>query len=153
MYWPAGQNWNFVLDRARLSYWMLHQYSMSVNSWASSFVQSTSSSPFYLPLLYLYCQKTSFHLGLLYLCQMSTTLYNVFVSLRYLEVPWKYLKFIKSWFWNKEVAGKKVSHVIRTSQYLYHRLPNIWWLRRQSLMLQYKTIILYIVCVIYYMSF
>lgn len=34
-----------------------------VSSWSS--VQSVSSPPFPLPLLYLYCQETSFHLGLL----------------------------------------------------------------------------------------
>lgn len=34
-----------------------------VSPWSS--VQSVSSPPFLLPLLYLYCQETSFHLGLL----------------------------------------------------------------------------------------
>lgn len=34
-----------------------------VSPWSS--VQSVSSPPFPLPLLYLYCQETSFHLGLL----------------------------------------------------------------------------------------
>lgn len=43
--------------------WALHCSHGHVSPWSS--VQSVSSPPFPLPLLYLYCQETSFHLGLL----------------------------------------------------------------------------------------
>lgn len=42
---------------------MLHHSHGCASPW--SFVQSVSSPPFPLPLLYLYRQETSFHLGLL----------------------------------------------------------------------------------------
>lgn len=112
-----------------------------VSPWSS--VQSVSSPPFPLPLLYLYCQETSFHLGLL--CFVRWVLH--YIMCLFLCVLWGCLehkahcklileqkgsekinlkkKKSENKTENKQNKSKNVGCVIRRSQYLYHWLPNV----------------------------